>query len=433
MSSAFTSLRVRNYRLFASGQVVSNTGTWMQRTAQDWLVLDLSRNSGLALGIVTGLQFLPVLLFGLYGGVLADRYDKRKLLVATQVSMGLLALLLGILDVTGTVELWHVYVLAAGLGLATAFDTPTRQAFVNEMVGERDLPNAVSLNSATFNSARVVGPAVAGLLISGVGTGWVFLLNAASFVAVIVGLKRMRAEELRPANRTPRAKGQLREGLSYVRQRDDLLLPIVLVGLVGMFGLNFQVTIALMAKVTFHRGADSYGLLGSLLAVGSLVGSLISAQRSGRGVAPRQRTYLVAAFLFGVFEAVAGLMPTYLTFGLMLLPTGLAALLFSTAANTTVQLAAGPQFRGRVMGLYILVFLGGTPIGAPVIGVLAQHLGPRSSLTVGGAVSALSAVACAAYFARRRLVEPALRGRITAAEAARSTEMSEELVATGDA
>lgn len=394
MSPTFSSLRVRNYRLFAGGQVVSLTGTWMQRVAQDWLVLQLSHNSGTALGVVTGLQFLPVLLFGLYGGVVADRYDKRTVLVAAQVAMGLLALLLGVLDLTGVVTLWHVYALAFALGLATVFDTPVRQAFVMEMVGKRDLTNAVSLNSATFNAARVVGPAIAGLLINTIGTGPVFLVNAASYIAVIGGLSRMRAADMFPSPAVARHKGELREGLRHVRERRDLLLPIILVGVVGTFGLNFQVTTALIAKLTFHRGAASYGLLSTFLAAGSLIGALLAAVRSGHGRRVRQRTYVLAALVFGLLETATGFAPSYLSFGLLLVPTGLAILTFTTAANTTVQLGVAPHLRGRVMAIYVLVFLGGTPVGAPVIGTLAERFGARSSLWIGGLVSALAAAVC---------------------------------------
>lgn len=384
MSPAFSSLRIRNYRLFAAGQLVSLTGTWMQRVAQDWLVLRLSDNSGVALGITTGLQFLPMLLFGLYGGVLADRYPKRRLLIIAQVVMGLLALLLGVLDITGVVSLWQVYLLAFGLGLASVVDTPTRQAFAVELVGKEDLPNAVSLNSATFNAGRVLGPAVAGLLINTMGTGPVFLVNAASFVAVLVGLLRIRPDELHTSKRVVRAPGQLRAGLHYVRGRPELLWPIVLVAIIGTFGLNFQITTALVAKLVFHRGAGSYGLLGTALAFGSLIGALLAARR---GV-PRQRLLLGAALAFGLLEIAVGLMPTYYSFLLLLIPTGIAVLTFTTAANATVQLASSGAMRGRVMALYVLVFLGGTPIGAPLIGWLAAAYGPRWSLIGGGLVSA---------------------------------------------
>ncbi len=303
VGGTFRSLRNRNYRLFATGQVISLSGTWGQRVAQDWLVLELSGNSGVALGITTGLQFLPVLLFGLYGGVLADRYDKRRLLLGAQAAMGLLALLLAVLDLTGSVQLWHVYALAFGLGLASVVDTPVRQAFVSEMVGPDDLPNAVSLNSATFNSARIVGPAVAGIAIAAVGTGWVFAANALSYVAVLAGLRAMRAADLRPVEKLARAKGQLREGLAYVRARPDLLVPMVLVFMVGTFGLNFQITLALVVKEVFGRGAGSYGLLSACLAVGSLVGALASARRRGP---PRQRTLFAAVLVFGLLEVLVG-------------------------------------------------------------------------------------------------------------------------------
>ncbi len=409
MSPAFSSLRIRNYRLFAAGQLVSLTGTWMQRVAQDWLVLRLSHDSGVALGITTGLQFLPMLLFGLYGGVLADRYPKLRLLVVAQVAMGLLALLLGVLDITGVVSLWHVYVLAFGLGLASVVDTPTRQAFAVELVGKEELPNAVSLNSATFNSGRVLGPAFAGLLINAFGTGPVFLVNAASFVAVLIGLLRIRTSELHTSKRVARAPGQLRAGLTYVRGRPELLWPIVLVAVIGTFGLNFQITTALVAKLVFHRGAGSYGLLGTALAFGSLIGALLAARR---GV-PRQRLLLGAAFAFGLLEIAVGLMPTYNSFLFLLIPTGIAVLTFTTAANASVQLASSGAMRGRVMALYVLVFLGGTPVGAPLIGWLAETYGARWSLIGGGLISAGATllVAWALLRARRLRVVTRLRSR----------------------
>lgn len=399
MSPTFRSLQVRNYRLFASGQVISLSGTWGQRVAQDWLVLELSDNSGVALGVVTGLQFLPVLLFSLWGGLLADRYDKRRLLIAVQVAMGVLALGLGVLDVTGVVQLWHVYALAFGLGMATAVDTPVRQAFVVEMVGPADLPNAVSLNSATFNSARIVGPALAGLAIAAVGTGWVFLANALTYVAVVVGLLRMRTEELQPSRRVDRGKGQTREGLRYVKERPTLLATMLLVAVIGTFGLNFQITMALVAKQVFDRGAASFGLLTSMLAVGSLIGALLAARRSGP---PPIRQLFLSALAFGALEVCVGLAPTFELMALLLIPTGVAVLTFTTTANSTVQLGSDPEVRGRVMALYVLVFLGGTPFGAPAIGALAQAYGPRSSLLVGGAVSMVAAVGLAAWLSRVR-------------------------------
>jgi MFS family permease len=398
LATTFRSLRVRNYRLFASGQVVSLSGTWAQRVAQDWLVLELSGSSGIALGITTGLQFLPMLLFGLYGGVLADRYDKRTLLIGAQVAMGLLALALGLLDVAGVVQLWHVYLLAFLLGLASVIDTPVRQSFVVEMVGPAELPNAVSLNCATFNLSRILGPAAAGLAINAVGTGPVFLANAASYVAVVAGLAAIRSSELFDARRVARAKGQLRAGLTYVRGRADLLVPIVLVAVIGTFGLNFQLTLALVAKETFGKGAGSYGALSAMLAFGSLLGALASARRSGP---PQRRVLFGAALAFGICEVLVGLAPTYEVMAVLLVPTGAAVLTFTTTANATVQLASAPEMRGRVMALYVLVFLGGTPFGAPVIGAVAEVLGPRSSLLIGGAVSGLATLALADYLRRR--------------------------------
>ncbi len=398
-SQTFRSLKNRNYRLFAGGQVVSLSGTWGQRVAQDWLVLELSGNSGVALGITTGLQFLPVLLFGLYGGVLADRYDKRKLLLGAQAAMGVLALVLAVLDLSGAVQLWHVYALAFALGLASVVDTPVRQAFVVEMVGPDDLPNAVSLNSATFNSARIIGPAVAGVAIAAVGTGWVFAANALSYVAVLLGLRAIRTAELFPSKRLERARGQLREGLAYVRQRPDLLVPMVLVFMVGTFGLNFQITLALVVKEVFGRSAGAYGLLSAFLAVGSLLGALLSARRSGP---PRQRTLFAAVLAFGLLEVLVGLAPTYEVMALLLVPTGVAVLTFTTTANSIIQLGSAPQVRGRVMALYILVFLGGTPAGAPLIGALAEAFGPRSSIVAGGVVTALSGLTAAVVMTRLR-------------------------------
>ncbi len=394
----FRSLRVRNYRIFASGQVVSLTGTWMQRVAQDWLVLELS-NSGTALGIVTALQFGPTLLFSLWGGVLADRYDKRRILLAAQTLMATFALALGLLDVTGAVTLWHVYLLAGLLGVASAIEVPVRQSFVVEMVGPDDLPNAVGLNSATFNTARIVGPAVAGVMITAVGTGWVFLANSALTLAVITGLLVMRPGELLRSPPVARARGQLREGLRYVRERSELLLPMLLVAVVGTFGLNFQITMALMAKDEFGRGAASYGLLSTMLAVGSLAGALLSTRRTGR---PRQRFLLASACGFGLVEMAVGLMPTYAAVAIALVPAGAAALTFTIAANASVQLAAEPTMRGRVMALYLLCFMGGTPLGAPTIGALADAFGPRTGLIAGGAACAVAAVGLGLLLAWRR-------------------------------
>lgn len=383
MSPMFRSLANRNYRLFAGGQLVSLTGTWMQNVAQDWLVLDLTNKSGTALGITTALQFLPMLLFGLWGGVLADRHNKRRVMIATQSIQGLLALSLGVLVVTGVVQTWMVFCFAFALGMTTVFDLPARQAFVVEMVGKDDVTNAVGLNSATFNSARIVGPAVAGLMIAGGGTAPVFFLNALSYVAVIIGLTRIRESELFPGRRVARAKGQMVAGLRYVAGRKDLLLPILLVGVIGMLGMNFQITLALMARNEFGRGPETYGTLSALLAAGSLIGALLTARRAR----PTQRVLLGSAIAFGVLEITLGLMPNIVLFSIVLVPTGLAVISFTSTALSTVQLGAGEAMRGRVLALYALVFVGGTPFGAPLIGWLGEHVGPRSTLVVGGIAS----------------------------------------------
>ena len=402
MRSTFAALRIRNFRLFAAGSLVSNVGTWMQRVAQDWLVLALTGSAG-ALGITTGLQFLPILLFSPIAGVIADRYSKRRVLAITQLMMGAAAALLGALAITGWVATWHVYVIAFLFGTATAFDTPTRQAFVNEMVDRDQLTNAVGLNSASFNLGRMIGPAAAGALIAWMGagvraSGWVILLNAASYGAVILSLSRMRASELTPVERLPRAGGQIRDGVRYVRTRPDIMLVLAVVFCTGTFGLNFQMTTALMATDVYGKGAGEYGLLGSILAIGSLAGSLVAARRR----ASRQQLVLVAAVAFGAIEMVAGLMPSYLTFALVLPLCGFAALTVVTAANAFVQMAADAHMRGRVMALYMAIFMGGTPAGAPLLGWVAEHFGARWTLVGGGALTVLGTLVSAAVFARRQ-------------------------------
>jgi len=394
----FRSLRVRNYRLYAGGQLVSLTGTWMQRVAQDWLVLELT-NSGTALGIVTALQFLPSLLFGLWGGLLADRYDKRKLLLATQTGLALVALILGVLDVTGIVQYWQVLVLALALGLVSAIDSPVRQSFVVEMVGPDDLTNAVGLNSTIFNSARILGPAVAGVMITAIGTGWAFVANGISSIAVLTGLALMRPAELRPSPAIDRIRGQLRAGLHYVRQRQDLLLTMVLVFVVGTFGLNFQITTALLAKQVFHRSATGYGLLSTALAVGACVGAVLATRRRTR---PSLLFLLLAAMAFGLLEILAGSMPGFGATALMLVLVGLAMLTFTTAANSSVQLGVEATMRGRVMALYLMCFLGGTPVGAPIVGWVANTVGARWGMIGGGLVCMAMAVGMALYLVRRR-------------------------------
>jgi len=402
VSQTFAALRVRNYRYFAAGSLVSNVGTWMQRVAQDWLILALT-GSAASLGITTGLQFLPILLFSPFAGVLADRYSKRVVLACTQTMLGLTAALLGVLAITNTVQPWQVYVLAFVFGAGAAVDTPARQAFVNEMVPRERVPNAVGLNSASFNLARMIGPALAGALIAALGsgitaTGWVILLNALSYAAVLVSLAVMRAKELTPTKRLGRAKGQLRDGIRYVRRRPDLLLIMAIVFSAGTFGLNFQMTTALMATQVFGKGAGEYGLLGSILAIGSLSGSLLAARRTR----PRQRFVVVGAVAFGLVEALAGLAPSYLVFAISLPLCGLTALTVITSANALVQMTTSPEMRGRVMALYMAIFMGGTPIGAPLLGWIAEHFGARWTLVGGGLLTALGALVATALLAPRQ-------------------------------
>jgi MFS family permease len=387
--------------LFAAGQVVSNTGSWMQRVAQDWLVLELTHNSGTALGITTGLQFLPLLLFSLWGGVIADRYSKRRILMVTQTVMGVLALMLGVLVLTGAVRIWQVYALAFALGLATVVDNPTRQTFAVEMVGRDGMANAIALNSAVFNLARITGPAVAGVVIGLFGTPAAFLVNAASYGAVLIGLKLMRPAELHPAQRAERGRGQLREALLYVRARPTLWIPLILIFFVATFGMNFQVTTALMSRTVFHTGASAFGLASAVFAFGALCGALLAARR-GR---PRLRLLLVTSFAFSVLEIVTALAPDYLTFLIALVPTGLALLTFTTAANSSTQLRTAPDMRGRVMGLYMLVFLGGTPLGSPLAGWLAEAYGARLSMIAGGVISVTATVVMTFLLARSRGVQ----------------------------
>jgi MFS family permease len=392
----FSSLRTRNYRLFAAGQVVSNTGSWMQRVAQDWLVLQLTHGSGAALGITTGLQFFPML-FSMWGGMVADRYPKRRILMATQAGLGVLALVLGILALTGTVAVWHVYALALLLGVITMVDNPTRQSFAVEMVGRDGMANAIALNSAVFNLARIAGPAVAGLVIATLGTPAAFLANAASYGAVLIGLKLMRPAELHTMPRAPRAKGQVREALSYVWSRPDLKLMFVLLFFVSTFGMNFQVTNALMATQVYHTGAGAFGLASTAFAVGALGGALLAARR-GR---PSLTRLLVMSMAFSLAEIAGSLMPSFVLFLLLLVPTGLTLLSFSTAANSVTQLSTTAAMRGRVMGLYMLVFLGGNPIGGPLTGWLADAFGGRAPFIAGGIVSLVATTACGLILMRR--------------------------------
>ncbi|MFG2023388.1 MFS transporter [Streptomyces sp. NPDC048825] len=394
-SSTFSSLRIRNYRLFASGAIVSNTGTWMSRITQDWLVLSLTGSSA-AVGITTALQFLPMLLFGLYGGVIADRYPKRRMLFFTQGALGLCGLALAVLTLSGQVQVWHVYLIAFLLGMVTVVDNPTRQTFVSEMVGPGQVRNAVSLNSANFHSARLIGPAVAGVLISTVGSGWAFLINGLAFLAPITGLLLMRTGELHKVERVPRGKGQLREGLHYVASRPELIWPIVLIGFVGTFGFNFPIWLTAFADEVYHAGAGTYGFLNTLMAVGSVAGALLTARRGS----VRLRILVGAALLFGALEIAAALSPSYWLFALLMIPTGMAALTVNTTANASVQMATDPAMRGRVMSLFMMVFVGGTPLGAPIVGWITDTFGARVGFAFGGLISLLAAATVGLILAR---------------------------------
>ncbi|WP_448059169.1 MFS transporter [Cellulomonas hominis] len=407
-STTFASLKYYNYRLWFVGALVANIGTWMQRVAQDWLVLtQLSDNSGIAVGVTTALQFAPTLLLSVWAGVLADRVDRRKLLVATQSAQGVLALGLGALVLGGHAQLWQVYLFAAMLGCVSAIDGPVRQTFVAELVPAGRLSNAVGLNSASFNAARLVGPGLAGLLIAAVGTGWVFLINGATFVATIFALTQMRTRELHPMPQTTRARGQIREGIQYVRGRTDILVIMVVVGVVSTFGLNFQLTSALMARTEFGKGAGEYGILGSVLAIGSLTGALLAARRER----PRVRLVIGSAMAFGVATGVMALMPTYLSFAIACIPVGLASLTMMTAANTTIQMSTDPAVRGRVMALYMMVFLGATPIGSPIVGWIGEQFGPRWAIGIGSITALLVSGAAAVWAVRHWHLEVRYRVR----------------------
>lgn len=415
----FRALRVPNFRRYAAANLVSLTGTWMQRIGQDWLVLQISDGSGVALGITTALQFGPSLL-SMVGGVLADRYEKRRLLMVTQSLMGLLALLLGVLVATDVVVLWHVFVLAGGLGLVAAVDVPIRQSFVPEMVGDTLVSNAVGLNSTIFNGARLVGPALAGSLIAAADgdTAPAFFINAASFLVTLLALARMRAGELHPSPPVARGRGQLREGLAYVRAHPDLRLAMAVAFVLGTFGFNFQVTIALMATQEYGLGAAALGLLSTAFAVGSLAGALLSARRSGR---PSARFLVGSVLVFGVLTVLAGLMPSYPAFAALLVPTGAAALVFSVASNTYVQLGVDPSMRGRVMALYFMCFLGGTPAGAPLVGWVGERFGAPAALLLSGAVVVAAGLVAAGWLSGRRW-DPARRdGRLPVADTRSTT------------
>jgi MFS family permease len=391
LNTTFQSLQVRNFRLFATGQLIKLIGVWMMFIAQDWLVLQLSGDSATALGIVTALQFTPVLLLTLLSGRLADRYDKRRLLLLANATWSVLAVGMSALVLTGLAELWHVFVFAGLLGVANAVETPVRQAFVSELVGTTLLPNALSLSAATFNTARIVGPALAGLAIAGFDVGPVFLISALGSLAPLVMLLRMRAAELHREELPPvgeRDSARVIDGLRYVWRRPDLLLPMALVLVIGMSLFNFQLTLAALAKTVFHTGAASFGLFTTALAVGSLAGALAGSARRSR---PSVWLVLGAAVACAAFGTVVGLAPTYWSVMVLLLPAGFFMVFFAQASNQRVQLGTDPAFRGRVMALWVLVFLGTNPVGAPVLGWIAETYGAQASIWLGGLLSLLTA------------------------------------------
>jgi MFS family permease len=400
-SGMFAALAVPNFRVYVTGSFVSNIGTWMQRVAQDWLVLELSGGSGVAIGITTALQFLPMLLLSAYGGLVADRFDKRVVLKITQAWLAICAATLGILAITGLATTGIVFLIAFAFGIGTAFDNPSRQSFVSEVVGRDRLPNAIGLNSATFHAARIVGPAVAGLVIAAFGSGWAILSNSFTYLAFIAALVIIDGRRLEPSLPASRGKHQIREGLAYVTSRSDILLVLMVVFCVGTFGMNFQLTSALMAQQEFGLGPEQYGILGTFMAVGSLAGALLAARRVNR---PRGRFIVLMALAFGAIEVVAGVMPTYATYAAVLPIMGLAALLALTASNASVQMGVDPQLRGRVMALYAMVLMGGTPVGAPLIGWVGEAFGPRWTLIGGGALTMLGVLVAVAVISRREHV-----------------------------
>jgi MFS family permease len=407
MKGMFHSLGSHNYRVWAGGALVSNLGTWMQRIGQDWLVLTvLTDHSATAVGTVMALQFGPALLLLPLSGLAADHLDRRKLLLLTQAAAGLLALGLGLVTLTGVVQLWHVYGFALLLGCVTAFDAPARQAFVSDLVSDDSLANAVALNSASFNAARMVGPAVAGVLIAAVGEGWLFLINAGSYAAVLVSLGLLRVHELHTEARPERTRGSLLAGLRYVGQRPDLVAVLVMLALIGTFGFNFAIFISTMSVTVFHGDASLYGLLTSSMAVGTMCGALLSARRPLPGMVLMGG----ASAAFGGTLLLAAVMPSPWLFAAVLFFVGLAALTFMTASNSMMQLTTERSMRGRVLALRIAVVMGGTPLGAPLVGWVVDRFGARWALGLG-ALSGLAAAGVAVvYLARHRQLRVRVEG-----------------------
>jgi len=388
VTSMFRSLSSADYRIWFVGALVSNIGAWMQATAQNWVVLtELTDNDAFAVGLTMALQFAPQLLLVPVTGLIADRFERRKILMVTQSSLMVLGLALGVLLISGHAELWHLFVFAGLLGIVNAIDTPARQTFVADLVSSGDMSNAVALNSASFNAARLIGPAFAGFLIVLVGSGWVFVINAVTFVAVLIALVKLKHANVRRMPRAPRERGAFVAGFRYVASRPDLVVVFAIVFLVGAFGMNFPIFSSTMA-VEFGRGAGEYGVLSSILAIGSLTGALLAARRERA----RIRIIIVAAAVFGVALLVSAVMPTYWLFAASTVFIGFGAVTMLTTANGYVQTTTDPLLRGRVMALYMAVVMGGTPIGAPIVGAVANHWGPRWALGVAALAAGIAAL-----------------------------------------
>ncbi|MEY3636121.1 MAG: hypothetical protein RL147_550 [Actinomycetota bacterium] len=396
------SFRHRNYRILYPANAVSNIGTWAQRIAQDWLVLELTNNSGTFLGLVTAVQFLPILLFSLHGGKFADRFNKRKALILTNVLGGASSLVLGILVVTESVSLWQVFVLAGVLGLSNAIDGPVRQSFTTEIVGPDDLPNAVSLNSANFNAGRLIGPAVSGALIAAFGTGPSFLVNGLSYCFVIAALFQLNEKTFFRQDQK-NSDGNIREGIRYVRSRPDIYVVLLIVFFISTFGLNFQIFNALMATKEFGLGPASFGLMGTFVAIGSFTGAVSSARLERF----RSTKFVVkGGIVFSTSVIVLSVLPTFTTYMIWLPICGVSALTTLVSANSIVQTSSDPAIRGRVMGLYLLIFMGGTPFGSPLIGIMTEVIGIRPTIAICGLIPLLTSIVI--WFTYKNRVIPPL-------------------------
>ncbi|HEY8319036.1 MAG TPA: MFS transporter [Amnibacterium sp.] len=393
---SFSSLSVRNFRLFAGANILAMTATWMQRVAQDWLVLQLT-GSVADVGVTVAMQFGPMLVFGLYGGVIVDRYSKRKLLMISQSTVGLLSAVIAILALTGTATVWAVWATALGVGLATVVDNPARQVFVNELVGPTHLRNAITINSGVFQLGGLIGPAVSGALIAAIGGGFAFAVNALACAVTVFMLTRLDVSALTPITPAPRSRGQLKEGVQYAAARPAIRWPIVLVGFLAVFTITMPVLLASYAKNVFDQGAAGYGLFNSLVAGGALVGALLTTRRT----VIRLRTVIVCGGVWAVVQAIAALMPSEVAFGVALVGIGIANQYFFMAANPLIQTTSSTRVRGRVMAVWILVLLGGQGIGGPVMGWIVDAIGPRDAMFLSGAVPALAAVAIAVLIARQ--------------------------------